>query len=382
MDRYLLNAFLSWLFIFPCLEASAQPSIRVAVVVDQAKADLAVKGDFRIISLKTSQVVAQGDSLNKSSVRAENQLIILDDKPISEGGIRIEPAKAAAIDVNGQRLRGLVEVLPRPGSTIIIINHLGIEDYLQGVIGKEAPFYWPKEALKAITIVARTYALFQRESKDSEVYDVTGTVLSQVYGGKKAEKLRTNRSVRDTSGLVLTYNGKIFPAFYHSTCGGLTENGYVMGKFDIAPLKGGVRCSFCSESPFFRWQRRVTKEDLAWAVKKSGRDSIWPVENLEITRYTPTGRVEQLRISGKSKSVYLSGYEFRQILGFERIRSTAFAVVKDNDGFILQGHGWGHGVGLCQWGSAELARKGLSAREILSYYYPGAELRRVEEVQL
>jgi stage II sporulation protein D len=369
----------------PASLSSAQAGplwIRVAVVRQQQQIDLAVHGRFRIVSRMTAESLREGERLRKVAVRATPEGIVLGTDMLPQGGVRIEPARDATINLNGQRLRGALEILQQQDATLLVVNHVDLEDYLRGVLSKEAPHDWPLEALKAIGIAARTYALFQRLSKSTVEYDVTGDVLSQVYGGKTAERGKTSRAVRTTEGLILVYQNKIFPTFYHSTCGGVTEHASVMGPFNLEPLAGRIACSLCVESPFYRWRQVLTKADVAWAVKQQGRGSLWPVEDIEIATYSPTGRIAQLRIRGATRSLLLSGYEFRQLFGFERLRSTAFAIVREDDAFVLQGRGWGHGVGLCQWGARELARRGFFAHEILAFYYPNARLARLGELTL
>ena len=369
--------------------------IRVAVVQQEPAIDVAVSGRFRMVAvnapLNEASLLApgaagplrEGNRLPTLSIRAEGAGLRIGDEVVPVSSIVVQPVRDATVSLNGQRLRGLVEIRRQDGSTtLLVINHVELEDYLRGVLSKEAPYQWPIEALKAIAVAARTYAVFQRMTADAATtHDVSGDVLSQVYGGRSAERSRTSRAVDETRGLILTYQGQVFPAFYHSTCGGVTERGTVMGlgPFDLEPLKGGLQCSFCVDSPFFRWQRRLSKADVAWAVKKLGRGSIWPVEAMRIAQYTATGRVAAVRIRGGGRTLDLSGHEFRQALGFSTLRSTGFAIIPEGDGFILQGRGWGHGVGLCQWGVAELARRGMTAKEILALYYPGATLMRLGE---
>ena len=362
--------------------SSQSPAVRVAVIQGQSEADVAVHGRFRIVAPEHTQALQEGSRLPEVSVRAGQEGILVGEDLVAPSEIRIEPERDATISLNGQRLRGTLEIVRQQDQTLLIINHVELEDYLRGVLSKEAPHYWPQEALQALTIAARTYTLFQRLTNTAGAYDVTGDVMSQVYGGKSAERWKTNRAVKQTRGLILVDRGRVFPAFYHSTCGGRTEQASVMGSYDLTPLQGGVVCSFCRASPFYQWQQRLTFADLAWAVKKQDRGSVWPVAALEIIEQSPTGRIARLRIRGASRSVELSGYELRAMLGFDRIRSTAFSVVPDQAAVVLQGRGWGHGVGLCQWGTAELARRGFSAEEILSFYYPTASVVHVEDVTL
>jgi len=365
--------------------AQANPEwIRVAVVQDDPQVTLQIRGGFTISALQTGERIQQGSRLHPTDVRAVADGLAWGERVLPVFGVRVEPVRDATITLNGQRLRGTLEIVRNQQLKLLVVNHVALEDYLQGVLSKEMPHYWPMEALKAVAITARTYAVYQRLTKEGLDYDVTGDVMSQDYGGRSAEKGQTTRAVKFTRGLVLTTaQGQIFPPFYHSTCGGLTEDAVVMGSFDLAPLKGRVACAFCRESPFYRWVQQLSPADVAWALKQQGRGSFWPVEDMQVSAFSPTGRVATVRIrSASGRELTLSGYEFRKLFGFERIRSTAFAIVRAGDQFVLQGHGWGHGVGLCQWGSAELARRGLSAEEIVHVYYPTAELARLGESDL
>ncbi len=357
--------------------------IRVAVAQGQPEVSLSIHGRYEVRSLQSGMILQDGARLFRSAVRATPDGILINGRYLPREGVQIRPARDATIDLNGQRLRGTVEISQRDDQALLVINRIGLEEYLRGVVSKEAPHYWPPEALRALAIAARTYALYQRLSKAEIEYDVTGDVLSQVYGGKSAEKGRTSRAVKDTEGLVLVYGDWIFPTFYHSTCGGVTESGTVMGPYRLAPLQGGVTCAFCSESPFYRWTRTLTTGDVAWAMRQRGRGSVWPVSAVQVVETTPTGRAAKIQIAGGGRSVVLTGYEFRQMFGFEHVRSTAFSIASDGaERFILEGRGWGHGVGMCQWGMARLAERGLAAREILAYYYPAAKLVRLGELPM
>lgn len=363
--------------------AVAQPSpdvIRVAVVQNDPEVTLQIHGGFTILSAQTGQPVEQGQRFKPTSVRAIPQGLALGNTLLPLSGLRVEPARDATISVNGQRLRGTLEIVRQDNLTLLVINHLSLEEYLQGVLSKEAPDYWPEEALKAIAIAARTYAVYQRMTKYEQTYDVTGTVMSQDYGGRTAEKHATTRAVRATRGLILMFNGQLFPTFYHSTCGGLTEHARVMGTFELEPLRGQIVCQHCTASPFYAWRRRLTAADVAWVLRKSPHGPVGNVRDLQIAKRTPGKRVEQIAIVGSLRTVTLTGYDFRALLGFERIRSLFFSITRVGDGFVLDGHGWGHGVGMCQWGAAELARRGVVAEDILSFYYPETQVVNLSDL--
>ena len=363
------------LTIAPTVTAQPNPEwIRVAVVRADPRIDLQIHGRFAVFALQTGNLIQQGRRLPPTAIRAIPQGLAFGNDIWPIPGVRIEPESHGAISLNGKRLRGTIEIVRQSDLTLLVVNHVSLEDYLRGVLSKEAPDYWPLEALKAIAIAARTYAVYQRFTKEVVPYDVTGDVMSQDYGGKTAEKSGTTRAVKTTAGWIVMYQGQLFPTFYHSTCGGITEHARVMGKFDIPPLRGGVACTLCLASPFYRWQRRLTKEDVAWALRNSSFGSIGVVSTVSVTKRTTSGRAEEIQIVGAQRTLRLSGYDFRSLFGFDRIRSPLFAVTPIENAFLIDGHGWGHGVGLCQWGAAELARRGFSAAEILAVYYPGIEL--------
>jgi stage II sporulation protein D len=363
--------------------AAAQPNpewVRVALVRQDPQVDLKVYGHFTIRALHTGESISQGRRLLSVAIRALPEGLALGEKIVPFVGVRIEPESRATISLNGKRLRGTLEIVRQSDLTLLVVNHVSLEDYLRGVLSKEAPDYWPKEALKAIAIAARTYAVYQRFLREGVDYDVTGDVMSQDYGGKTAEKASTTRAVKATEGWIMMYNGQLFPAFYHSTCGGMTEHARVMGRFNLEPLRGGVACSLCAASPFFKWQRRLTKADVNWALRNSPHGSIGPIRKMDVTKRTASARAEEIAIDGRQRLLRLSGYDFRSLFGFDRIRSPMFSITQMGDAFILEGRGWGHGVGMCQWGAAELARRGFSAAEILAFYYPKGELVPLKDV--
>ncbi len=365
---------LSW----PANGAGAQPasadSIRVALVQDDPQVELQIHGSFTMRALQTGEPIQRAEGLQRTRVRAVPEGLALGGAVVRGQGVRIEPTRDAIIAVNGTRLRGALEIVRRTNQRLLVVNHVALEDYLRGVLSKEAPDYWPPEALKAIAIAARTYAVYQRFLKADGEFDVTGNVLSQDYGGQTHEKDATDRAVKATEGLILVYQNTLFPPFYHSTCGGVTEHARVMGPYNLRPLAGGVLCRLCEGSPFYTWKRRITTADVAWALRKSQHGTVGTVQAVRITGRTSTGRVQSVTIVGSRGRLRLTGYDFRALFGFEWIRSLRFEITPVEGAFILQGGGWGHGVGMCQWGAAELARRGFSASEILAFYYRGAEL--------
>ena len=164
----------------PCVAAQPNPKwIRVAVVQNAPAVDLQIHGDFTVLAIETGSLIKEGAKLSRTSVRALPHGLALGKAILPGAGVRIEPAIDATISLNGARLRGTLEIVRRDDLNLLVVNHLSTEDYLRGVLSREAPDYWPAEVLRAIAIAARTYATYQRLTKSADEFDVTGTVMSQ-----------------------------------------------------------------------------------------------------------------------------------------------------------------------------------------------------------
>ena len=215
--------------------------------------------------------------------------------------------------------------------------------------------------------------MYQIGQNTAKAYDVRNDVYSQMYGGRTTEKWATTRAVNLTKGKVLTYKGEIFPAYFHATCAGHTEDASNLWKTDILPLKG-VACGFCKGSKHYRWVLEIPLEDLKARLKKSG----YPIDDIvsvSVLSKNMSGRAQDIEIKGAScAGLVIKAKEFRQMFGPDVIRSTKFDIKSADRQVIINGIGWGHGVGMCQWGAFGMACDGKKAEEILGYYYPGAEV--------
>jgi stage II sporulation protein D len=252
---------------------------------------------------------------------------------------------------------------------LYIVNELPLEDYVESVVVAEVGTNWDIEALKVQAVITRTYAVYRKAiSKDSR-FHLTSSVLHQVYKGNNSHIL-ISYAVRETSGEVLMYNGKPIEALYHSTSGGRTENPEeVFGK--NYPYLKSVE-SNCEISPYWVWEKKIPKEEIEKAL------GIKNLKDITINARTSTGRAKELTIASESGQMAMKATEFRKLLGWSRLPSTNFSIHPDETAIIFEGKGYGHGVGLCQWSALQMARDGRSYREILSFFYPGTEIRLYE----
>lgn len=356
----------------PPSKAISQRYVRVAVINGAKQLTLSIPGQSRILALHTGETLKEAENLKKTLVKATHSGFIFGDEPIMVFGARIE-AKGSNIYIDKLALRGSVELLRQQDLTILVINHIEIEEYLKGVLYHESSRYWKRgvsfEALKALAIAARTYALYQDVINIEKDFGLTADVYSQVYGGRLSERRYTDKAVNATSGQVLTYKGRIFPAYHHSCCGGHTEDAARVWDVDTPPLKGVV-CDFCKDSPHYRWQRVVPMNSIGSNLKE--------IEKITINNRDASGRVISVTIEGDEGSSEIEAKNLRKLIGFNVLKSTNFDVyIKDGFAYF-KGQGWGHGVGLCQWGAYGMAKEGYIASQILAYYYPGSVIKEVK----
>lgn len=277
--------------------------------------------------------------------------------------------------INGRQYRDKLKIFPGPNADLWVINELPLEEYLGGVVHCEIAAQWPWEAVKAQAVVARTYATFQRGNRRAELYDVDSGVSDQVYEGIGKEDLQSHEAVRKTKGELVLYQGRPIFAVYHSCCGGETESPESLwaGYF---PYMKAVACNFCFDSPHFLWTYAVDSEKLRQILKRVGfLDS--ELLGIEIAECSQNRRVLQLTVTSARGRMEVSGKDFRRLLGYDFLRSTKFMVQKKDGGYLFSGLGWGHGVGLCQWGAKGMAERGMDYRSILKYYYQNVEIGKI-----
>jgi stage II sporulation protein D len=278
----------------------------------------------------------------------------------------------APIRVNGRDYPAALEVV-RNGEGLAVVNVLSLEEYLVGVLRAETSERWPGETLRAQAIAARTYAAYHRSLNVAKPYHLVASTTHQMYTGWVPASSPIWAAVRDTTGRVLLWDGELFPAFYHSTSGGYTEDPRtVFGARNMPALKA-IRDDFSMAAPHFYWNLDLRLSDLSEILRRNGHD-VGGVTAIDVAERTPSLRVSTLTVRGTRGSARLRGNDFRRMVGYEIIRSTLFAVALDGAVARFSGRGYGHGVGMSQWGAKGMAEQGYTAEKILEYYYPGTTL--------
>ncbi len=356
-------------------------TVRVAVLKDVETFDISVRGKYRIIDPLTGGAIDGDKRLTRRGVTATSDGIVVGGHAYGIRCLRIVAKKDIAIYSQGKkrRYRDQIDILLTKANKLLAINVLDLEPYVKGVLYHEVPHRWPMNAIKAQAVATRTYALYQVGENKKQEYDVTSGIYSQVYGGRSAERYRTNIAANRTRGQVLTYRGNILPAYFHSNCGGQTENVKELWKHDLPPLKG-VKCGFCAGAPNYRWKKSFRSQDIQEKLNKQGF-KLGLIKDIIISGRTDSGRIKNIKIVTRDgKTTTMTGVKFRDIVGPNVLKSNYYEIDMKGYFFDVKGRGWGHGVGMCQWGVYRMAKKRYNYKSILEYYYPGVKIIKVSEL--
>ena len=362
---------------------SRSTSIRVNVTPGGDDSfQLAVAGEYSIRAVDSMRELSQGNGLSNSRVESTKNGLKIGRSTFATTQLEVIPKIEPAIRVNGHLYRGIVRLFRRTDGRVSAVNVLSVEEYLASVIDSEMPASFPEAARQAQAIVARTYALYQKEHADpASVYDLFASQRSQKYLGVEytdasgrrlaGESASSRRAVTDTRGIVCQHRGRVFCTYYSACCGGQTTNGSELFE-DAAPILKSVPCEWCHESSYYRWSADVGRQDFL--VKLKGLESLSSIASIQQTAGPGTGVISRFRIGDGRTNLAISGVELRERLPAGILRSPHFSLALKKDVVRVEGRGHGHGVGFCQWGANGQARAGKSCFEIVRHYYPGVEL--------
>ena len=363
-------------------EIPANPAVvrllRVALFYEKPQVLVSSPSAYEIRGFPANQALAQGPALGSIPIRPEVSGIRVGSAVYPVTGLRIT-SSAKEIQVEKNVYPNAIRVLKNPAGSLTVVNEVDIEDYLKGVLPGEINSDWPEEAMKAQAVVSRTYAVFKNIENQEFPFTLSSDVASQVYGGKGLEDPRTSRAAERTKGEILTYNARIFPAFFHSTCGGGTTRADYQWRIKPHPSLKGVECSFCRGSKFFRWKTGYSVSEIEKLLAANGH-RVSGIRGIEPEEVDATGRPRFFAIRHGNGNLTLSANEFRLALGPDRLRSTRLRLQKAGNRVVVEGRGWGHGVGMCQWGARRLAELGYRYTDILRYYYPESEIQNLEDL--
>lgn len=415
----------------PGIAHAAGTAVRIGLLIGGTTVSAGANCAYTVVDLRTGVNVADGTARTEITYRLSGAAIqagsfgsyaVLGIRPLSQDGF---------VTVAGVPYRGGLEIRVGMDGKLLVVNEVDLEAYLRGVVPREMISSWPLEALKAQAVAARTYAVAKVAecAASGAYYAMTATTSSQVYGGVSAETTNSDAAVAATAGLVLTYGGKTITAYYHASSGGHTENSENVWTAALPYLRGVP--DFDQLAPKYSWTRSMTPTEVTYRLTEAGYN-IGTVTAIEPEGPRGvSGRWVRVKFTGSISSIVLKGEQARVILGlYSTLFDVAFAgegvadlvthvsygsdvivagasagqIVKaerkggtnysiGTEGVLYRmdapavlyradvmgrvdfaGHGWGHGVGMSQWGAYQMAKDGKTFSEILLHYYQGAVL--------
>jgi stage II sporulation protein D len=400
--------------------------IKIGLAVDEEQIILNVTDAPGILDLSGSEplnVPIPGEQIVFTACDGQ---IALNFVPVSSGPLLVIPG-SSFLTWNTHSYRGGFMIVAK-NNRLTLVNYISLEDYLRGVVPREVLAGWPLAALKAQAIAARTYAIVSLARHGNSNFDLCPTDHCQVYGGVEAEQPSTDLAVSSTVGEVVTYRGKAISALYHSASGGFTRDAADVWNFSVPYLKPAL--DWDQNSPQSQWIRYLNWEELQGLTARS-YPSLGRLKQVLTVTYSQDGKLSKITLQGDLAEATITGEQFRSmtdlpsskvqiglIYGPEPFinlwwlpgKPLPEAVMANNDfpglvadvlmppwnlpdpwswlqdkeplRMVLRGSGWGHGVGLSQWGAKGMADAGYNERQILEHYYPGATVTNIRNIRM
>lgn len=298
-------------------------------------------------------------------VQAINDYLYIDGQPVGRS-LTLEPRDGNLMTWDNTYYRGALRLTAK-GNNFQIINVVDLESYLRGVVAAEMPGSWPLEALKAQAVAARTYVLYSMQP--TETYDICATTDCQKYSGIAKETPSSDQAVYATAGQVLTYGGAFAKTYFHSDSGGVLASPREVwsSAVDYLPAHNDVEY----DTPHRNWEKTLEPSAVENMLAAYGKNVGTP-SAMRIISYTASGRVWEIEFTGSSGSVTLSGTSLTKMLRDMGLKSTKFSMTGS---LTMLGSGFGHGVGMSQYGAKFLSGQGYAYSQILGFYYPGTALQ-------
>ncbi len=359
---YCWVALLLWLIAI----APAQASVLLRIAIENQVSQVKVGSSTRAIVRDSSgRTLGELPGMTAYMANSSGSGVALHNWQANQ--IYIQPTGDGYVFIGDRWYRGGISLVRTDGG-LTAVNNVNLEHYLYSVIGAEMSPNWPLEALKAQAVAARSYALYQRERGKNPTYDLGDTQGWQVYKGLESEATSTYAAVDATAGQVMVHNGKIIEAFFHSSSGGHTENVEEVWT-EARPYLRGVP-DYDRGAPVYQWSTSVSASQLSNLISGVGN-----IVSMQPEKTTKTGRVITMKVIGDSGQRAIGGEQIQRLLG---LKSTRFSIQKANGVFQVYGKGFGHGVGMSQWGAHNLARAGANYQQILYHYYQNASLAKLQ----
>ncbi|AFY36968.1 SpoIID/LytB domain protein [[Leptolyngbya] sp. PCC 7376] len=365
LQRLGRHPWLVSVFLWLAMLAPAQAAVDMRIAVSKSAPRVQVGSSTNaLVKNGRGQLLGEISAMSAFSVNRQGNQLAFDRWQAGE--LWVEPKNGGYVWIGDRWYRGKTQVRINNGG-VIAINHVDLEEYLYSVVGAEAIPSWPQEALKAQAVAARTYALKKRAENSRNLYDLDTTTANQVYKGLNSEYSTTHEAVKATTNQVMTYNGDVILAVFHSSSGGHTENVEDVWTRPLPYLRGVV--DYDQSAPVYQWGKNISASRLGQLIGGVGT-----VKQIIPQRKTPQGRMVSVKIVGDRGTKNISGDQLRKLLD---LRSTLISATIQDGNVYIYGKGFGHGVGLSQWGANGLAQQGIDYQQILAHYYQNVNIAKI-----
>jgi stage II sporulation protein D len=351
----------------------------VRIIISKGKnAEISFEKQFPLI-FTTSDNLKRTISCKKLMLFENGRRTILDDVSTIQGMVNITSVEIVKFTLSGNSYKGRLHIYPDKNALILL--ELPVFDYIKGIITAETPKTFHPDYVAVHSIIAYTYFIYKYLYYKNQNTEYTPDIseLEQKYLYK--ENFPYEDILKKTFGYVIVYNKKIFPPFYHSTCGGITDNATETFEDkrweNIKPLSGGIKCNYCLVSPYRRW---LVTEDIQKFKKTFSIDCPKKLSIVPLSK-TSFGNIIKIGFYCDNMLIKsLNAFSFRTKIGMNKLRSYKFTILENNDRFIFEGDGFGHRVGLCQYGANEMLKRGFSYKDVLKHYFPDTEVVKLSDI--
>ncbi len=418
---------------------TTSPTIRIGLMTKQFGILASCNGGYQIVNVDDGKVLGEFAAGTKARIGLREGKFVINNTIVVSDRMRIEPQKTKSIEredrlveVNNRRYRGSVEIFRTQGAAgMTAVNVLTVDEYVYGVLGLTLTPEWPEQAVKAQAVVVRTFALHNIGKHRNEGFDLCDTGDCLVYEGQTQENPKILKAIEDTWGMTLLYQNYVAAAYFHMSSGGYTENSETAFS-RMYPYLRGVP-DFDQTSPYFRWQKRISPQELDSLLKGAGYN-FGALTAIELSRRTAppvnapdrgvSGRIKMITFIGKDGIAALTGEQIQKLLSLpsslfdinvavpmpsidsnitdsygdrdtKQIQinlppaSTSGLLTdrpgirritgQQNEMIFIEGFGWGHGVGFSQWGAKTMAEKAINPgpdyyMSILKHYFQGVRI--------
>lgn len=347
--------------------------------------ELRSAGGFFVESLDRQNIEAVMEPL--ISITFARGRLLLNGRPLAVTQIRIYPNAPVDGIFFGEQVYDGAFMLSLSKGSLFIVNRLDLEEYLSSVLRWEGWPTWHSEANKAFAVVCRTYAVHKifetRQKKKSEesvrLFDIKASNAHQTYRGRHKQK-HWQSVVDQTRGMVLVHDGKPIAAMYDMSCGGVVPSDLSGVDFARYPyFKRTYACNFCQKWSYGQWQKELTVSEFesrtGFRIYAGGKK-----DQTFVGSWDKAGVLQELSVKTRRGMQKLSGKKFYSLFKKEA-KSLRCTVKKEKNKIVLQGTGYGHLLGYCQWGAAFMAKElGMKAQELLQFFFPGTQLARLKKM--